>query len=301
MANVLPRTLSALVLITLWLAPEATRAKSSDEDLTLALSAQAVAASGTSSDGLEDADKSGAVLGADLSWDRVDGADRFGVDASSTYYAFTDGGRDDRWSNRIAGSYGRDVARHLNLSVRGDFASQLATLESSSTDQTQLRGIVTFEQGRSRARISGGWRWRDYRDGTASDGGLVAIDYRLPVAKSQSLRIGGQYDAIDAEVSRRSYHRYTVEGGYTFKPLPRLTASLGLRYRDWTYSGRLVGTERQKDHSLSPTLDLSYRLARNFSVDFGGEYIRRRSNDAQFNDHVRRLTIGLTKRFRLID
>jgi opacity protein-like surface antigen len=279
----------------------AASAKSPDDEITAWLSVRGVSASGKAVDGSEDADKSGGVFGASLAWDHVAGPNQFGLDTSSTYYAYSDKGRHDRWSNRIAATYERDLSEELSVALRGDFTSNLASLESSSVDQKQVRATMNFKQGSSRVRLFGGWRWRDYRDGTSGDGEIVAADYRYRLAKSGSLRVGAQYDAIAADVKRRNYHRHTIDGEFTFSPLEDMSASVGLRYRRWVYQDRFVGIQRQKDHSISPTVGLSYALSRDLFLDLEGEYIRRRSNDAQFDDNIRRVTVGIRKRLRLLN
>lgn len=260
-----------------------------------------VTASGQASDGSEDTDKSGGIYGMNLSWDRDSGDDRFGLDLSTTYFVYSDPAKENRWSNRIAGSWRHDTGADSSLAVLGDFTSQMSTLESSEADQIQARGRITFEPGQHRFRLTGGWRWRDYRDRPdySGNGPVIGADYRLRLGDGEFLSFEGQYEEIVSDLPSRSYRRSTAAIEYR-KPINRsVDLVAGLRYRDWTYPGRLIGADTQHDHSWSPEFELSYEFARDWSVGLGGVIIWRSSNDPGYEETVKRGVITLRKRIRL--
>lgn len=271
------------------------------ERVTVELAASGIAASGKSSDGFEDADKSGGVFAGEIGYTVDKGDDHLAIDVSSAYFAYTDEGRKDRWSNGIAASYGRDLGSDIRLTTLASFDTQLSTLESSSADQAQLRGRLAYAPGPHRFRITGGWRWRDYRDlgGATGDGLVATVDYRYRIAKGQSVSIAARYEEIDSNSDRRDYRRYIVTGGYGFRLGSRTAANIGVQWRNWTYAHRLVGGKKRHDHSIAPQLGIEHDLGDDWFIDLDGTIIDRGSNDDRYDETVKRAMLTVRKRFRL--
>lgn len=296
------RRLATTIAVACLALPGAAMAAPGDDDRGyLDLFAAGVTASGQAADGSEDADKSGGVFGAALSYDIETGDSLIGFDLASTYYAYSDAGREDRWSNRVAGSYGHRIGETVRISAIADFTSHASTLESRKADQTQLRGRLIIEPGPHRFRLTGGWRWRDYQDrpGESGDGPVVGADYRYRLGKGHFIMIEGQYEKIDATLASRSYRRTTAGASYRVNLAEPLSASVGITYRDWSYPGRAVGPDTQHDHSWSPELGLSWEFARDWYAELEGTVIWRESNNPAYDETVKRAMFTLRKRFRL--
>ena len=225
----------------------------------------------------------------------------YGIDLSSTYYAYSDAGREDRWSNRIGGNLGYRISEDVSVAALGDFTSHAATLESSKADQTQARGRITIQPGPHRFRLTGGWRWRDYQDRPceSGDGPVVSADYRYRLGKGHYFSVGGQYEKIDATLASRSYRRTTISADYRVLLADPVSLSAGLTYKAWDYPGRVVGPDTQHDHSWAPELGLSWEFARDWYAEIDGTIIWRDSNNPSYNETVKRAMFTLRKRFQL--
>ena len=287
-----------VVVFTSLFAPMTAHAEALESDAQLTLSASGVIASGKWIDGTEDPDKSGSVFGVKASWDLRGDANHLGIDLSSIYYAYSDEDRDDRWSNRIAGIYERQVAPTLKIGARADFASRMAALESSSADQAQIQGMLIWGKRKDRVRLSAGWRWRGYRDGSdgSGDGAVAAISWRRRLDKRQFLEISGSYDTIDSTIDRRDYRRYTINAEYRLRPIDKLELGMGLALKNWRYRNRRLGDGYQHDHSWTPKVNVSYEVAKGWFADLEGEMISRNSSDATYDNEIKRGKIGIRKK-----
>lgn len=299
MTNPSLRNAVRLVALFTWLfAPMTTHAETLDSDAQLTLSASGVVASGQWLDGTEDPDKSGGVFGAKASWDLKGDATRVGIDLASSYYAYSAEDRDDRWNNRVAALYEREVAPALRMGARAELASRMAALESSSADQAQIQGMLIFGKRKNSVRLSAGWRWRGYRDGSdgSGDGAVVAISWRRRLDRYQFLEIAGSYDTIDSTIDRRDYRRYTINAEYSLRPIDKLELGIGLALKNWSYRNRRLGEGYQQDHSWTPTANVSYEVAKGWFVDFEGEMILRSSNDVTYDNEIKRFKTGIRKK-----
>lgn len=287
-----------IAVLTSLFAPMTTHAETLESDAQLTLLASRVIASGKWLDGTEDPDKSGGILGVKASWDLKGDATHLGIDLASTYYAYSAEDREDRWSNRIAGIYERQVAPTLRIGARADFASRMATLESSSADQAQIQGMLILGKRKDRFRLSAGWRWRGYRDGSdgSGDGAVVAISWRRRLDKRQFLEIAGSYETIDSTIDRRDYSRYTINAEYRLRPIDKLELSIGLALKNWSYRNRRLGDGYQHDHSWTPKANVSYEVAKGWFVDLEGEMITRNSSDVIYDNERKRLKMGIRKK-----
>jgi hypothetical protein len=287
-----------VVVFTSLFAPMTAHAETLERDAQLTLSASGVIASGKWLEGTEDPDKSGAVFGVKASWDLKGDATHLGIDLSSRYYAYSDEDRDDRWSNRIAGIYERQVAPTLRIGARADLASRMATLESRSANQAQIQGMLILGKHKDSVRLSAGWRWRRYRDGSngSGDGAVAAISWRRRLDKRQFLEISGSYDTIDSTIDRRDYRRYTITAEYRLRPINKLELGIGLALKNWSYRNRRVGDGFQHDHSWTPKANVFYEVAKGWFVDLEGEMISRNSSDVTYDNEIKRVKIGIRKK-----
>lgn len=276
------------------------KSKASKSRLVGDLRLTGVLASGRKVDGSEDADKSGAILRGSVEWDRDLGSDRLSLDGSSAYYAYTDKRRKDRWSNRIAASYGRKVAPNLFFVGRADVANNIATLESNRADQAQLRAMLEYEPNRHRLRLGGGWRWRGYHDvrRTDGDGPVLDIDYRYRLGAGRSFNLRAQFDSIRADVATRDYRRVTLGANYLFPLGEKTDVELGARWRRWSHPNTAIGGH-QRDYSLTPEIGVRRDLARGWYANLNGQLILRNSSDSRFDSTIGRIELAIGKRFNL--
>ncbi len=293
--------LAALAGALLVLPTAALAAPGDDERGYLDIHASGITASGTAPDGTEDADKAGGEFGAALSYDIDSGPMLYGIDLSSTYYAYSDASREDRFSNRIGGNLGYRVSDDVTFAALADFTSHAATVESTKADQTRLRGQITVQPGPHRFRLTGGWRWRDYRDrpGESGDGPTVSAEYRYRLGKGHFFSVSAQYEEIDATLASRSYRRTTVSADYRVRLADPLSLSAGLTYKAWNYPGRAVGPDTQHDHIWTPELGLSWEFAKDWYAELDGKIIWRDSNNPGYTETIKRGMFTLRKRFRL--
>ncbi|MDR2871668.1 MAG: hypothetical protein LBV45_03965 [Xanthomonadaceae bacterium] len=271
------------------------------ERLTGEIMASGIAASGKTSDGLENANRSGSVFGGGVNYSYDKGADHYKIAISSGYYTYTDDKRDNRWSNSVAGSYGRDLTSDVRLTGLASYTSQLLTLESSSADQTQVRARLSYSPGPHRVRVTGGWRWRDYRDlpDKTGNGPVAAVDYRYRIDSGRYLSMAARYDKIDSDEDRRDYRRYIVSGEYRFRPGPKTSAAVGLQWRDWTYPHRPIGSDVRHDRSIAPTFRVRHDFGNGWSAQLEGIVIDRNSNANSYDETVKRAVLTVRKQFEM--
>ncbi len=294
----------ALALTALAAFPSAASADSGGDDrVTATLSATGVTANRQGFDGIEDNDKSGGVYRGTLGWDHDNGPDHLALDLSSAYYAYEDPTLADRWSNRVALAYGRDLAEDVRLTLRTDAATKLSTLESSQADQAQVRGELMFSPGDHRLRLLGGWRWRDYKDiATGSGDGVTAeAEYRYKTSKTDYFLIEGLYEEVDSNVLSRSFNRKTVRGVYHFNVVRNVSVDAGVAWREWTYKNRFVGAENLKERSWNPSLGVSFEFLPDWFAEADGLLIDRNANNPSRNSTIKRFSFGVKKVFRIKD
>lgn len=293
-------TISVMVSLMAIVPIAAQAALGDDQRGYLDISASGVAASGQSADGNEDADKSGEIFGAAVSYDAESGQKLYGLDLSSTYFAYSDSGRDNRWTNRVAGNFGYRIDSDVTVALLGDLVSAASTLESSNADQIHIRGRLTVQPGPHRFRLTGGWRWRDYQDkpGFSSDGPAIAADYRYRLRAGNYFSLRGQYENTDSNLVSRNYRRTSLTIGYDADLAKSLSMGIDLTYKSWDYPGRPVGLDTQHDHSWSPRLSLGWEFSKDWHGEIDGTFIWRKSNDPAYDETVKRVMITLRKRFR---
>jgi hypothetical protein len=253
------------------------------------------------SDELEDQNRSGLGLGGALAWEREADVNHFRIGASSDYFHYSDRDRGNRWTNQVQGSYGRDVSKRDTLSIVADYTSDLPALERSTADQLRLRGRIQHDAGPTRLRLTGGWRWRRYDDSGNSrgDGPTADLLYRYALDKTKAVGIVASYDGINADVDRRSYHRYSINPFARFAVDRRTDIEFGARYRRWTYFDRPVGDSVEKNTATSLEASVTRDLGNRWYAEIDGSAIRRRSNDNARDENITRAQLTIGKRLSI--
>jgi hypothetical protein len=278
------------------------RPRASDRDtsdLSGEVSASAVFASDRGDDE-DEAARSGFILRGGLDYEREVGPGEVRLSYDSAAFLYHDNERPDRWSNRIALGYGLDVADDFELSARLAYATNLATLEFRSADQSEVFGMAEYSPGPHRFRLSGGWRWRDYDDsaGSESSGPFLGAEYRYRFARDQFLSTELRYEDIDSADLRRGYERTIVEAFYQH-PLGRMTRlRVGGSARWWEFDDRLApGGERRRDSVVAPELQLLHDFRSGLLLRGRVQYGLRNSNDPGEDGDDRRATLTAGYRF----
>ncbi|MBB3764053.1 hypothetical protein [Sphingomicrobium lutaoense] len=270
------------------------------ERLTVDVEALLVAADGRTSDGFENQDRSGVSIGGDAEFDIRRDEHRFRVGAGSRYITYYDDEEEDDHYTGVWLTYSNYLSRRVRVDVQVRHDFDLTTLESSNASQSRIRSGVRWSQGPHRVRLRGGYRWREYdNDDTHGEGFEAATDYRYRFYDGSDLVTYIRYDENDAEVDRRDYRRWTFGTGIEI-PLSRdLEIGGALRYRMWRYPERLTDIgEVRHDSSVNPALTLTYDAGNDWEFEARGDVIWRRSNDNEFDETIKRVGIGVSKRFR---
>ncbi|WP_260482405.1 TonB-dependent receptor [Sphingomicrobium flavum] len=289
---------AALPAMAIALTP-ATATAQERERLTVDIFALLNDANGETSDGFEDQDASGFVAGGDAELDIRRGDHRFAVGAGSTYFAFSEDDRDDRFNNAFWGTYSYDFADDWTFWVQGRHDTELATLESSEARQDRLRSQVIWSKGDQRVRFRAGYRWREYiSDDTDGEGLEIGTDYRRRFDNGVQTYTYLRWDEIEADRDRRSYTRWTLGTDINVPVSDRIELIPSLRFRTWTYPNREVNGHERHDGSFNPRLTVTYDLGDGWEALARGGVIWRRSNDDRFDETITRLSVGVSKRFR---
>lgn len=257
-------------------------------------------ASGETSDGFEDQDASGFIIGGDTEFEIRRDDHRFRLGAGSTYYAYSEEDRDDRHNNAVWLTYSTPLSGRLSVWVQGKHDTNMSALEARETRQDRIRSQLIWQEGDNRIRARAGYRWREYiSDDTDGDGLELGADYRRRFDNGMSSYTYVRWDEIEADVLRRSYERWTLGTDLTVPVSDRIDIIPSLRYRTWSYPSRLVdGLELREDSSLNPRISVVYDLGDDWEVLGRAGVIWRRSNDDRFDETITRLSIGVSKRLR---
>ena len=268
-------------------------------DLSGEVSASAVFASDRGEDE-DEAARSGFILRGELDYEHEAGPGEIRLSYDSAVYLYHDDDRPDRWSNRIALAYALELADDLEFSTRLSYASNLATLEFRSTDQTEAMAMVEYSPGDHRLRLLGGWRWRDYDDDASSEGSgsFVGAEYRYRLAEDRFLTTGLRFEDIDSADPRRGYHR-TVAQAFYQHPLGEDTRlRVGGTARWWKYDNRLAPDgRRRRDSAITPEIDVLHNFKSGLLLRGRLQYGLRDSNDPGEDGDDRRAILTAGYRF----
>lgn len=290
---------TALGAIAMAMLPAAAHAQDR-ERLTVDVFALLNEASGQTSDGFEDQDASGFVVGGDAELELRRDDHRFRLGGGSTYYSYAEDDRDDRHNNAVWLTYTNRLSRRVSVWVQGRKDTELSALEARETRQDRLRSQLIWSKGDDRIRVRAGYRWREYkRDETTGEGVELGADYRRRFDNGWSSYNYLRWDEIDADIDRRSYRRWTVGSDLLIPVSERIDVIPSIRYRTWRYPERSPEfAQVRQDSSFAPRVTLTYDLGDDWEVLGRAGVIWRRSNDDRFDETITRLTVGVSKRFR---
>lgn len=245
----------------------------------------------------EENDRSGARLRAELDVQHEVGGGEIRLAYDTSYFVYEDDVRSDQWTNRVTLAYAIDVARDLELSTQVSYASNLSTLEFRSADQLELRGIAEYSPGRHRARLFGGWRWRDYDDAAQSEGSgpIFGAGYRYGIGQSRFLAAEIRFEDIESDDPRRGYDRTILEAYYQHPLAPQSRLRIGAAARFWDFDGRLAPNgDRRRISALVPEIDVLHGFTNGLRLRGQLQYGLRGSNDPAFRADEQRaiLTAG---------
>lgn len=269
--------------------------------LTIDIEALLTEASGETSDGFEDQDRSGYMVGGDAEIDVRRGKSDFTVGVGSHYFRYTDDDRDDRWNNSAWLGYGLALSDKIDWSTEARYDSAISTLERREAAQTRLRSGIAYSDGPHRFRVRGGYRWREYddQDDTNGKGWETGVDYRYRFENDASVLGYLRYDEIDADIISRDYRRWSLGANVAVPVSERVEILPSLRYRWWRYPNRLTDDDKiRKDNSITPGLGVRFEVIDDLDLELSGQIIFRESNDDQYDETIKRFTIGISKRFR---
>jgi hypothetical protein len=272
---------------------------SKTSDLSGEVSASAVLASDRGDDE-DEAARSGFILRGGLDYDREVGPGEIRLSYDTAAFLYEDNDRPDRWSNRVALRYALPLANDFEVSARLAYATNLATLEFRSADQSEVFGMAEYSPGDHRFRLNGGWRWRDYDDeaGSEASGLFLGAEYRYRFGRDQFFTTELRYEDIDSADPRRGYERTILEAFYQH-PLGRMTRlRVGGSARWWEFDDRLAPNgEPRRDSAVTPEVQLLHDFRSGLLLRGRLQYGLRNSNDPAEDGDDRRATLTTGYRF----
>lgn len=215
-------------------------------------------------------------------------------------YFYDEDDRSDRWSNRGALGVTHDLTDGVQLFGQAGYASNIATAESGSTDQSELLGGLQFAFGEAnRVRTSAGYRWREYDfDESEGQGAFFGAQYRYRFAANHYLTAEARRENINSDTLRRGYDRTTAELFYQRSLSPGLRLRTGAIARWWDFDGRFAPTaERLERRTITPEVDLQYATRPGWLLRGRLQQIFRGSNDPRFAEDEQRATVTAGYRF----
>lgn len=244
---------------------------------------------------------SGASYRARLGWDRDSGANHIDVDLTTSYFAYEDPDRVDRFNNRLAVGYGRDLSQTVSLSARIDHSTHSVALDSQDVSQTQVRSLLQWDDRANRVRLIGSWRWREYKTGAGgnANGPALELEYRRRLPGNARLQLEGRWEKIDTSVASKGYERFTLNAGAVVPLSKKLDLELNTAWKDWTYRDRFVDGIHRNDRSITPDVGLNYAFARNWQISATAAVQWRTSNDPARDKRIERGYLTLQRRFYL--
>lgn len=281
--------------------PAAVAAQTAKGDLSGEVSVSKVLAPATAVDESDDTGGgSSTVVRGSLDYDLDFGATDVSVSYDSAARFYDDNSRADRWSNRWTAGVGSVVSDTVELFGQVAYASNIGTVEASSTDQIESLARLQFSPNRAnRLRVFGGYRWRDY-DADDSDGAgpFYGAEYRYRPKAGHYLTADLRREEIDSDAPRRGYDR-TIASLFYQAPLGEsLRLSGGVTARWWDFAARLTPNgERLTRRTYTPELELQYATRPGLLLRGQLQYSLRNSNDPAFSEDIGRATLTAGYRF----
>lgn len=248
----------------------------------------------------EDDDGSSTILRGALDYDLDFGATELSVSYDGAAYFYDNDTRSDRWSNRISAGAGTAISSAVQAFGQVSYGSNIATAESSSTDQVEILGRLQFRPSdESRARVFGGYRWRDYdTDGSEGRGPFVGAEFRYRFAANHYLTLDARRENIESDALRRGYDRTTAALFYQIPIAEDVRVSTGIVARWWDFDTRFAPNGgRLERQSYTPEIEIQYATRPGILLRGRLQYIVRESNDPQFAEDEGRAALTAGYRF----
>lgn len=281
--------------------PDAVAAQTAEGDLSGEVSISKVFAPDAAANESEDtAGGSSTVIRGSLDYDLDFGLTDVSVSYDSAARFYDDKTREDRWSNRWTAGVGSAVSDTVELFGQVAYASNIGTVEASSTDQIESLARLQFSPNRAnRLRVFGGYRWRDYdADDTEGAGPFYGAEYRYRPKAGNYLTADLRREEIDSDAPRRGYNRTIASLFYQAPVGENLRLSTGVTARWWDFAARLAPNgERLTRRSFTPELELQYATRPGLLLRGQLQYVLRDSNDPAFTDDIGRATLTAGYRF----
>ena len=209
---------------------------------------------------------------------------RFRVEADRIEAFRLGQGRSDSNRDRLTALFQQELDDDWDVEFRARYYDDLATAESSDTDEIQGSARVTFEPTRAhRVRVRGTWREREYDNGTGpqtkGDGPRVDAQYRRRLGRYHYITIAGRAESISSDDPLRGYSRQSIKASYTRPITPDIRVRPAVELLKTRFDGRLTDdAERRKDTLVAPEVELLWWPGK-FRVEAEAKYIFTDSND----------------------
>jgi hypothetical protein len=253
--------------------------------------------------GSDDLDSSGIGARAELGYQAKTADTEFRLEVDASVFDFSDDARPTREGYGVRAKVTQAIGANFKLSAEGRHATNIATLESLSTDQTSARGEVSWDGGDDEVTGYAEYRWRDYDDLTNSEGhGLrTGVEYRHHFASWHWLRFDLSHEDIASANPLRGFERDSASIDYSHPIAKNLRLLAGIEARRWTYDDRIaqgaaVGV-RRKDSLIAPEIGLSFGRTNGIYVNGRASYQFRQSNDVRYGNDGPRLDLTMGYRF----
>ncbi len=224
------------------------------------------------------------------------------LEYGSGYRFYDNETRSDQWRNRFSGRYRLKIDKDVFLAVSSHYATNLSTVESRSSDQTEIMAMAEYSPGNHRFRAYGGWRWRDYDDNLSSNGnGPVAeIDYRYKFGRSNFLNADIRHEDIESTTARLGYRRTRARAFYTHPLGSDWQIKLGSSLYWLEFDNRLSdgsGSPIRKDFVITPEVELVFDISKALFLEARTQYLFRDSNDPDYDIDSHRVSLTAGYRF----
>lgn len=250
----------------------------------------------------EDANRSAFVLDAqgDARWIRGDTTTRLTL--SSTYHAYEDNDRDDRWNNEIGLSHQKDLSPRVSLTVGASLGSEYSTLEYRSADQIALDAEVLYSPSREhRFGVSAAYRYREYDNAAGNHGHAPYVEgsYRYRPSNRHRLDLAARLEAVDSDNDAFDLTRQRLSGHYTFTPDRQNRIRVGVVGQNWEYDSRRLSNSDERLHRwrIQPQVRYTREFEHDIRIELDYRLDLSRSNDPSREEDGNRFTLSLRKSF----
>jgi hypothetical protein len=265
------------------------------------------------------------AVGSDLDMDQGDGIDssgfgarvRLGINYSLTentsvraegearVFEFRDEERASLETKIARLQIDHEVSDEVQVRGYARRLENIALLEAFQADQTSVGARVQWQKGKTRLRVTGEYRERDYDTAVRgnSDGYRAAAEVNRRLGSYHWVRLNVSADANDsADEPRRSYDRQIARVTYSKPIAERLRIRPSIEYRQWDYDSRIArgaaDGELRKDSYIAPGIALAWsQPSSGLYASANAEYRFKQSNDERFQNDALRVGVRVGWRF----